>query len=199
MAAADHLSAFIMAGLALTGSPGPATLSLAAAGAAFGLRRSIGLAAGIIAGVLAVMLATATGLSGLLLAQPILGPVVKVLAAAYIVYLAWCIATAPALDDAARPARVPTFLQGVFLGVGNPKAYVAMAALFSGFVLHAHAVVTDVMLKSLILVAMMVVVDLAWLLAGAMLARAMRRPRLNRAINIAFAVALVASVAIGFV
>jgi threonine/homoserine/homoserine lactone efflux protein len=45
----------------------------------------------------------------------------------------------------------------------------------------------------------MVVVDLAWLLAGAILARVMRRPRLNRAINIAFAIALVASVATGFV
>jgi threonine/homoserine/homoserine lactone efflux protein len=35
----DELLGFVLAGLALTGSPGPANLGLAAAGAAFGVRR----------------------------------------------------------------------------------------------------------------------------------------------------------------
>jgi threonine/homoserine/homoserine lactone efflux protein len=38
----DALIALILAGLVLAGSPGPNTMSLAAAGAAFGARRSIG-------------------------------------------------------------------------------------------------------------------------------------------------------------
>ena len=40
------LPGFLLAGIALTGSPGPATLGLAAAGAAFGVRRSLGLFGG---------------------------------------------------------------------------------------------------------------------------------------------------------
>jgi threonine/homoserine/homoserine lactone efflux protein len=42
------------------------------------------------------------------------------------------------------------------------------------------------------------VVDLAWLLAGSGLARVMRKPAWSRAINILFALALLASVAVGF-
>ena len=43
----------------------------------------------------------------------------------------------------------------------------------------------------------MIVVDLAWLLAGSALARTMRNPGWSRAINIMFAVALLASVVAG--
>src|SRR6058998_2600325 len=55
LAKMDGLLGFILAGFALAGSPGPATLSLAAAGAAFGARRSLGYMAGQIAGLVAVM------------------------------------------------------------------------------------------------------------------------------------------------
>src|SRR5262245_17971772 len=72
------LPGFVIAGFALTGSPGPANLSLAAAGAAFGSRRSLALPVGITVGVVAVLLAAATGFSGLILAQPILGAVLRI-------------------------------------------------------------------------------------------------------------------------
>jgi threonine/homoserine/homoserine lactone efflux protein len=44
----------------------------------------------------------------------------------------------------------------------------------------------------------MVVVDWVWLLVGSALTRSFRRPVLGRAINIAFAVLLVASVGLTF-
>ena len=99
MPSAENLTAFIIAAFALTGSPGPATLGLAAAAAAFGMRRSLALAAGIIAGVLVVFALAAAGLTGLILAQPLLGPIVKAAAALYMVWLAWRIATAPPLGQ----------------------------------------------------------------------------------------------------
>jgi threonine/homoserine/homoserine lactone efflux protein len=194
----EDLPGFVIAGFALTGSPGPAVLSLAAAGAAFGIRRSLPLVAGIISGVLAVLLVTATGLTGLVLAQPTLGPAVRLLAVGYMVYLAWAIATAPPLADDAKSGRRPSFFAGIFLGVGNPKAYAAMAALFSGFVLAADRPQLDVALKALVLTAIMATVNLAWLLLGSALTRFFREPRMNRAINILFAVLLLASVAVAF-
>lgn len=193
---ADDIPAFVIAAFALIGSPGPATLGLAAAGAAFGMRRSLALMVGIIAGVLIVFAMAAAGLTGLILAQPVLGPVVKVLAALYMLYLAWCIATAPPLGDT-QAGSAPTFFGGIFLGVGNPKAYAAMAALASGFVLSSDATI-DTVAKAVILTAIMIVADFAWVLAGSGLARVMRHPSYSRAINIAFAVALLASVAAGF-
>jgi threonine/homoserine/homoserine lactone efflux protein len=193
---AENLAAFLIAAFALTGSPGPATLGLSAAGAAFGLRRSLMLATGIIVGVLIVFAAASAGLTGLILAQPLLGPLVKAASVLYMLWLAWSIATAPPLADGA-PSNAPSFWGGMFLGVGNPKAYAAMAALSSGFVLAGDPI-GDALLKAGILLAVMIAVDLAWLLAGSALARAMRDPDWSRAINIAFAVALLASVAAGF-
>lgn len=197
MLSAENLTAFIIAAFALIGSPGPATLGLAAAAAAFGIRRSLALMTGIIAGVLVVFALAAAGLTGLILAQPVLGPAVKALAALYMLWLAWSIATAPPLGQG-EGARAPTLYGGIFLGVGNPKAYAAMAALASGFLLSADRV-TDTVVKAVILLAIMIVADLAWLVAGSGLARVMRRPAWSRAINIAFALALLASVAAGFI
>jgi threonine/homoserine/homoserine lactone efflux protein len=192
----ESVAAFIIAAFALTGSPGPATLGLSAAGAAFGLRRSLALMSGIIAGVLIVFAAAAAGLTGLILAQPLLGPIVKALSVAYMLWLAWSIASAPPLSGSAG-TNAPSFWGGMFLGVGNPKAYAAMAALSSGFVLAMEAR-ADALLKGMVLLAVMIVVDVAWLLAGSVLARTMRKPVWSRAINIVFAIALLASVAAGF-
>jgi len=193
----ENLAAFVIAAFALTGSPGPATLGLSAAGAAFGLRRSVALMTGIIMGVLIVFAAAAAGLTGLILAQPLLGPIVRALSVAYMLWLAWTIASAPPLAKGAA-GDAPSFWGGMFLGVGNPKAYAAMAALSSGFVLSTDAN-TDAAAKAAILLAVMMVVDVVWLLAGSALARVMRNPGWSRAINIVFALALLASVAAGFV
>jgi threonine/homoserine/homoserine lactone efflux protein len=79
----DGLLGFMLAGLALVGSPGPATLSLAAAGAAFGARRSLGYMAGIVIGLVGVMGIAAAGVIGVLLSIPGAKPVVIAAAAAY--------------------------------------------------------------------------------------------------------------------
>src|SRR5882672_10484756 len=108
----DGLLGFMLAGLALAGSPGPATLSLAATGAAFGARRGLGYMAGIIVGMIVVMGVVATGVMGVVLALPGATPVVVVLAAAYFVYLAFRIATAPPLTERPDADRRPSFAAG---------------------------------------------------------------------------------------
>jgi threonine/homoserine/homoserine lactone efflux protein len=192
----DALPGFLLAGLALAGSPGPATLSLAAAGAAFGTRRVAGYLAGIVVGMVAVMVITASGVVGLLLAVPGVAPVVTVAAALYFVWLAWRIATAPPLNADGGDRQSPSFLGGFGLSLVNPKGYAAMAALFSGFVLLRGQLALDAGVKIAVLTAVIVFVNVLWLLSGALLTRFFRDPRSNRIINIAFAVLLLASVAI---
>ena len=190
----ENLIGFIFAGFALTGSPGPATLSIAAAAAAFGAWRSVAFTTGIVIGVTMVMIITASGVTGLVLALPGAAPVVAVLAAAYMIYLAYKIATAPPLSDDAGDGQAPSLLGGVFLALANPKAYAAMAALYSGFVLILHRPEVDAAVKTGILVAIITTVNIGWLLVGAALTRFFRTPGSNRIINIAFAVLLVISV-----
>jgi len=190
----EGLPGFLLASIALAGSPGPATLSLAAAGAAFGARRVVGYLAGIVVGMIAVMIITASGVVGLLLALPGATPLVTAAAAGYFLWLAWRIAMAPPLAESATERRAPRFAGGLGLSLINPKGYAAMAALFSGFVLVHEHLPLDIMLKIAVLTLLIIVINVVWLISGAMLTRFFRDPRTNRIVNVAFAIALLVSV-----
>ena len=178
------LLSLIVASLLVMGSPGPSTISVTAVGAAFGFRRSIAYMSGLVAGTIAVLLAVATGVVAVLLAVPQLAPVLLAASAAYILYLAFRIATAPPLSTHDETVAAPSFAGGVLLAIANPKAYVAIAAVFAASML-------DLLLKVAVLSAMIVLIHLAWLLAGAVLARVFRDPVWSRRVNRVFAAALV--------
>lgn len=192
----QDLPGFLLAGFALIGSPGPATLSLAAVGAAFGARGGLPYLIGLMAGIVGVMIVTATGIVGMLLALPGAVPVVTILAAAYFLYLAVRIAAAPPLSETADPRQRPSFYAGFLLNMVNPKGYAAMGALFSGFALLSEGPVLDAVVKILLLVPLVAVVNVAWLSAGATLSRFMREPRASRIVNVTFAVLLIVSVVV---
>ncbi|HTR84558.1 MAG TPA: LysE family transporter [Reyranella sp.] len=192
----DALPGFVMAGIALAGSPGPNTLSLAAAGAAFGARRVMAYFIGLLLGMVVVMAVVAAGLVGMVLAVPGATPVVTVAAALYFIYLAWRIATAPPLGEGTGQGKPPSFVAGVMLSLVNPKGYAAMAALFSGFVLVHERIAVDAMTKIVVLVVVIAAVNILWLQMGALLTRYFRDPRTSRIINVAFAILLLASVAL---
>ncbi len=191
----DAVAGFVIAAFALTGSPGPNTLSLAAAGAAFGPAASMRYLAGLNLGMVAVMAMTGSGVAGAASAYPPLRLAAMIAAAVYFAWLAFRIATAPPLADPATGGRkAPRFRDGVLLSLVNPKAYAAMASLFSGFVLVADAPFPDAMVKILLVAGVLALVNPAGLLAGRLLTGAFRNPKANRALNIAFAVLLLASV-----
>jgi threonine/homoserine/homoserine lactone efflux protein len=191
----ENLGTFILAALALTGSPGPNTLSLAATGAAFGKARGFRYMVGLNLGMVGVIAVVGSGVSGLLFALPGAAPVVTVIAAAYFLYLAWRIATAPPLTSNAESGTEPKWYEGVMLSMINPKAYAAMAALFSGFTLVADRPVPDGFFKAGVLLLVIICVNIAWLFAGAALTGVMRNETFSRIINITFAVLLIGSVA----
>jgi threonine/homoserine/homoserine lactone efflux protein len=116
-----QLLALVLASAVVMGSPGPATISVTAVGAAFGLRHSLGYAWGIILGTIAVLLVVATGVMAVLASMPKLAPLLAVASAAYILYLAFRIATAPPLAARAAEASRPTWLAGFLLAVANPR------------------------------------------------------------------------------
>jgi len=189
---------FIAAAFALAGSPGPNTLSLAAVGAAFGYRRGVGYMLGLNLGMLIVIALVGSGVAGLLFVLPGAAPVITTLAAAYFLYLAYKIATAPPLTEPDAGHKPPSWIAAIFVSLANPKAYAAMAAMFSGFTL-ATTPTADTTAKVATLLAVIVVVNLVWLLAGAALTPFLRNARTSRVINVAFAVALLVSVGVAVV
>jgi threonine/homoserine/homoserine lactone efflux protein len=192
----QQLLALVLASAVVMGSPGPSTISITAVAAAFGLRDSLRYALGLILGTMAVLLAVATGILAVLTSVPKLAPLLAIASAAYILYLAFKIATAPPLSARAGGAAVPTFLGGLLLAVANPKAYVAIAAVFAGTSSSASASDLGIPGKLAVLALMIVAIHILWLLAGAAFARFLRRPLTSRIINLIFAATLVLTTAL---
>jgi threonine/homoserine/homoserine lactone efflux protein len=189
----------LLASVAVMGSPGPSTLSITAVGAAYGFRRSLPYAGGLVLGTTVVLLAVAGGVVTILLSIPHGAPVLLAVSALYILYLAFRIATAPPLASGPSGAPPPAFAGGFLLAIANPKAYVAIAAVFAGTSVAAGSAWRDAALKTLLLTAMIVLIHLCWLLAGTSLARVLGDPVLSRVVNVALAAAMVIATAAALV
>ena len=185
----------LLTSLAIMGSPGPATVSLVAAGSVYGVRRSVPYLVGIIVGTTAVLVAVASGTTAALLAVPALGSVLIWVSLAYILWLAYHIATAPPLSEPSAASNAFSLPGGALLGVANPKAWVAIAAVFASARL-AEAAVTDAAAKIAVLTPMIIVICTGWLVGGTSIAPLLRDAGRARAVNVALAVALVGATAL---
>ena len=187
------LVSLILASLVVMGSPGPSTMSVTAVGAAFGFHRSLAYVTGIILGTTAVLVAVAAGVVAMLMSLPRLAPVLVAASAAYIAYLAFKIATAPALSKQDQAASIPSFAGGFLLGVANPKAYLAIAAVFAGTTLAVESRMIEAMLKTAVLTIMIVIIHVCWLTAGVSLSRLLHHPVSSRIVNLLFAAILIST------
>ena len=192
----SQLGAFLAALVALVASPGPATLGLAGAGAAFGFRAARLFFAGTLCGAALSISLVGSGVVGALLAHPIVAQSLIGFAAFYMVYLAYRIATAPPLGETAAKGRTPGFLPGFMLAIANPKAYAVFATLFSGFAIIPDDIAGHALLKGCVIMTLLAVIDFTWFYAGSALRHLFQDPKVSRRINIGFAVLLLVSVAL---
>lgn len=191
----DSIASFLLASLALVGSPGPNTVSLAAIGAAFGARKGLPYMIGLNLGMVGVVSLIGSGLWVTILSLPQIVPIVTVAATAYLIFLAYRIATAPPLvTAAATPNHPPRWLAGMALSLSNPKAYFAVAAVMSRYSLLPTNSVLDQFAKASLLLATIVFVNILWLAVGSKLALWIRSAAVGRLVNVCFAAALVISV-----
>jgi threonine/homoserine/homoserine lactone efflux protein len=191
----EAIAALVIATAALLGSPGPATLSLAAVGATSGISRGLPYYAGILVGLLFAMLGAIAGLATVLTRWPQAGLVIQSLGAAYILFVAWKIATAPTVtEDASDDIRHPNFRDGFILNILNAKAYAAFLALFSQLLLPIDDPIFAYLASATVCFGVAIVVDAAWLFAGGFLQTIFRNPRSARLIRIVFGILIVASV-----
>lgn len=195
---ANDLLLLWLAAFPLMGSPGPATLSLAGIGGAYGFRQGMPYLAGIILGTTGVLLLIATGITALILAQPLLVHTLSLLAAFYILYLAWKIASAPVGAKRIEAKTVPSLFPGLVLASANPKAFAAIGAVYAGQRLIEESLISDTLAKVSALVFVILVVNTAWLVFGSVFSKLLNHPRLGRIANVTFATLLVASVGMAF-
>ncbi len=175
-------------------TPGPNNIMLAASGMNFGFARSAPHMAGIVVGFTLVLLAAGFGVGALFAAFPAVQWGLKILGAAYLLWLAWRIATAvPAEGEAARASRPLNFLEAAAFQWINPKGLVAIFGAMSLFITPGHAA-ADVMVIAGVFTLTSIGSVVTWTAFGTGLKRLLRAPGKVRIFNIAMALLLVASI-----
>jgi len=177
-------------------TPGPGVLSTAGVGAAFGFRAGLRYVLGLFIGTNLVALAVVTGLAALILANPYIRTGLFILSTLYLLYLAARIAFAGSKVAFIEAQKQPGVVAGVLLQAINPKAYAVNTTLFSGFVMFQNALVTEAIVKFLIVNAIWIPIHLLWLYAGSILERLDLPARTHRVINFAMATAMLGVVAL---
>lgn len=133
----DRLLVFAAAYFAIVVLPGPAVTALLARVLARGPRGAAGFIAGIAAGALLWLAIAAAGLAALAATFAPVFVVIRYAGAAYLLWLAWKLWTAPVhqLDAGKATSEDKSlFLTGLAINLGNPKAIVFFLALLPSVV-----------------------------------------------------------------
>jgi threonine/homoserine/homoserine lactone efflux protein len=132
---------FVLSGLLLNVTPGPDTLYIVGRSSAQGWRAGAVAALGIGTGALVHICAAALGLSALLAASAAAFTVVKIIGAAYLIYVGISLIRSrvssdatPAAPDSRRASMRGIFLQGFLTNVLNPKVALFFLAFLPQFV-----------------------------------------------------------------
>lgn len=189
----DQFLALLVFALVTSITPGPNNFMLLASGVNFGFVRTIPHMLGIGSGFLSLLLAVGFGLGAILNSYPALDTVLKILGAAYMLYLAWKIGTSRSLGERGGAAARPmTFLEAAAFQWVNPKAW-AMAATAMAAYTSAAAPFVSVMLVAVAFAAVNVPSVSTWAGFGVALRRFLSDPERLKWFNIAMALLLVAT------
>jgi threonine/homoserine/homoserine lactone efflux protein len=178
-----------------TASPGGATTLATASGMRFGLTRSLPLVFGIAVGLASLVGIVAGGLGSLVMSWPALQFWLRLFGSAYLLWLAWTIGRrgAPKTGGDQREKPIP-FGGGFLLLWSNPKGWtMAVGAAGAYTALADDPVKLGLLLAGVFGVAAIVSL-LLWCSGGQVLARLLKTERQWRAVNIALALLLAASI-----
>lgn len=182
--------AFLLISLAATFTPGPAVLLAISSSVALGPRRTLYGSAGNALGVFLVALVAVTGLGLVLQTSAIAFGVLKVLGAAYLIYLGvrqWRRKPDPVQQDAQAAATVSSrsgvFLRGLLVALTNPKAILFFTAVFPQFMQSGSLDPARFMLLTSTFVACVLISHMFYVLLAARLGSRFTGPARMRNVN----------------
>jgi threonine/homoserine/homoserine lactone efflux protein len=178
-----------------TASPGGATTLATASGMRFGLTRSLPLLFGIAVGLASLVGVVAGGLGSLVMSWPALQFWLRLFGSAYLLWLAWTIGRrgAPSPGGAEREKPIP-FGGGFLLLWSNPKGWTMAVGAAGAYTALANDPVRLGLLLAAVFGAAAILSLLLWCSGGQVLARVLKTEWQWRAVNIALALLLVASI-----
>ncbi|HEY6432665.1 MAG TPA: LysE family translocator [Acetobacteraceae bacterium] len=174
-------------------TPGPNNVMVACSAANYGLRATIPHMLGIAVGFALMLTLVSAGLGSAILFWPRLLLVMRWIGIAWIIWLAWKIASAPP-PDMGRQARLLGFMGAVAFQWINPKAWLIGLGAASTFILPDRPLTPQLLRLSLVFLACGMPCLLVWALIGSGSGRLLHSPGRLRAFNLAMAALLVLSV-----
>jgi threonine/homoserine/homoserine lactone efflux protein len=189
----DQWLALVAFSIVSSGSPGPNNVLLWASGAAFGFRRTVPHVIGTALGIGALALVAAAGLAAILSAVPTLAVVMKIAASAYLLYLAWQVAGAHALErrEIARPMSV---IQAAAFQTINPKGWFFALGAIAAFRPADVPVISGSLLVAGTMATIVIPTAALWAAAGGWIGRLLEGERSRRVVSLGLAALLAASV-----
>lgn len=189
----DVLGALIGFSFVSSVTPGPNNLLLWASGAKFGFRRTIRHIIGTALGIGSMALALAAGLGALISTMPEIAFAMKVAGSAYLLFLAYQIAGARALEqgDVARPLGL---LQAAAFQVINPKAWVFALGAITTFRPPGVPIMAGSLLVAVAVMIVVIPTAALWAGGGGILSRFIAGGRASRIMSLGLAALLAVTV-----
>jgi threonine/homoserine/homoserine lactone efflux protein len=175
-------------------TPGPNNILVASSGVNFGFRATIPHIIGITVGFPLMLLIVGLGLARIFIEFPLLHAALKYVCIAYMLYLAWRIAAASAMDEARRTSKPLTFLQGAAVQWVNGKGWVVALSVVTTYTVVDHTLPLQIAVLAAICLVITMASVCCWTLFGAMLRNFLQTDSRRRWFNYSMAALLVASV-----
>jgi len=183
-------------GLVVVGvvTPGPNNLMVLASGANWGLFRTLPHIAGISIGFPVMVAAVGLGFGAVFDVLPQLRDILKIVAFAFLLWLAWRIARAGRPDAIGSRARPLSFIEAAVFQWVNPKAWAIVFAAVALFADGAGNQLVEVGLAAAAFGFVCVPNGIIWTLFGSAISRFLSDDTKRSRFNVTMAVLLVASV-----
>jgi threonine/homoserine/homoserine lactone efflux protein len=186
------LLSFLTFALVSSITPGPNNVMLMASGANFGFRPTLPHLAGVSVGFAAMVILVGLGLAGIFAAATWLYEILRWVGAAYLMVLAYKIATATGLGSSEAAGRPVTFWQAVAFQWVNPKAWSMILSVITIFA-PPDPTLWHIGVLTLLLFAVGLPCSLIWMTFGVGLKGFLSRPIALRSFNVTMAILLLVS------
>jgi len=160
---------FTLFALSQVGTPGPANMVLLSTGAKYGLKKAIPFVLGVIFGKQLIIWPIGFGLIGVISNMPIVFAFLKILSAAYILWLSYKIANLR-LDIKGLSGTPPGFFAGLIVHPLNPKAWGMVITGYTSFISNELSMLSAILTISIILFFTQIVLHPLWCWGGQRLA-----------------------------
>ena len=189
----EQAVAFLLFAVVAAGTPGPSNVLLTATGAAVGVRRGLPCLLGVSVGMGAMMFAVALGLGTAVVANPALLRALNALGVAFLLWLAWKIASARGSQADAGGKHVGFVGAAAFQWI-NPKSWLVCTSAVAAYLTAGSGrALAQAALFGALFIAASLPCCFVWLAFGASVQQRLRTERARRAFNVAMGAMLAAS------